>query len=196
MAELLAVPVDGTPHTVVVSDLGTYRVLASDSGGRVLVTGLSMADTSSTVRAYLIGEVLIVMAGLGVAAVAGTALVRREMVPLERVAATASRVSELPLDRGAVTLDRVPAQDTDDTTEVGAVGTALNRMLGHVEAALAARHESEMQVRQFVADASHELRTPLASIRGYAELVRAAAGGPARRRAAGHGTRRVRVDAG
>ncbi len=50
--------------------------------------------------------------------------------------------------------------------------TALNRMLGHVEAALAARHESETQVRQFVADASHELRTPLASIRGYAELVR------------------------
>ena len=172
VAELLAVPIDGTPHTVVVSDLGTYRVLASDSGGRVLVTGLSMADTSSTVRAYLIGEVIIVMAGLGVAAVAGTALVRREMVPLERVAATASRVSELPLERGAVTLDRVPAQDADDTTEVGAVGTALNRMLGHVEAALAARHESEMQVRQFVADASHELRTPLASIRGYAELVR------------------------
>lgn len=45
-------------------------------------------------------------------------------------------------------------------------------MLGHVSSALTARQQSEMQVRQFVADASHELRTPLASIRGYAELTR------------------------
>ena len=45
-------------------------------------------------------------------------------------------------------------------------------MLGHVDAALVARHASETRVRQFVADASHELRTPLAAIRGYAELTR------------------------
>ena len=64
------------------------------------------------------------------------------------------------------------AVDTDPGTEVGQVGAALNRLLGHVEQALAARHESETQVRQFVADASHELRTPLAAIRGYSELVR------------------------
>lgn len=171
-AELLAVPSDGQAHTVSVSDLGTYRVLAHTSNGGTLVTGLSMAETTSTVKAYLVGEIVIVVAGLAIAAIAGTALVRREMVPLERVAATAARVSEQPLERGAVTLERVPAQDADDTSEVGQVATALNRLLGHVEAALAARHESETQVRQFVADASHELRTPLASIRGYAELVR------------------------
>ena len=171
-ADLLAVPADGRPHTVTVADLGTYRVIAHVANGRTLVTGLSMAETTSTVKAYLVGEIIIVVAGLAVAAIAGTALVRREMVPLERVAATAARVSEQPLERGVVTLERVPAQDADDTSEVGQVATALNRMLGHVEAALAARHESETQVRQFVADASHELRTPLASIRGYAELVR------------------------
>jgi two-component system OmpR family sensor kinase len=67
---------------------------------------------------------------------------------------------------------RVPPADTDPRTEVGQVGFALNRLLGHVSAALAARHESEMRVRQFVADASHELRTPLAAIRGYAEMTR------------------------
>jgi two-component system OmpR family sensor kinase len=43
-------------------------------------------------------------------------------------------------------------------------------MLRHVERAFAARHESEQQTRQFLADASHELRTPLATIQGYAEL--------------------------
>ena len=60
----------------------------------------------------------------------------------------------------------MPAADTDPRTEVGQVGAALNRLLDHVERALAARQASEMQVRQFVADASHELRTPLAAIRG------------------------------
>ncbi|HEX3649396.1 MAG TPA: ATP-binding protein, partial [Pseudonocardiaceae bacterium] len=92
---------------------------------------------------------------------------------LRRVADTASRVAELELDRGDVALSvRVPDADTDPSTEVGQVGAALNRMLGHIGAALSARQASETRVRQFVADASHELRTPLAAIRGYAELTR------------------------
>jgi len=41
-----------------------------------------------------------------------------------------------------------------------------------VETSLEARHRSEQQVRQFVADASHELRTPLSTIAGYTELAR------------------------
>jgi two-component system OmpR family sensor kinase len=95
------------------------------------------------------------------------------MLPLERVAGTAQQVAEMPLDRGDVALSvRVPEADTDSRTEVGKVGAALNRMLGHVASALSARQASELKVRQFVADASHELRTPLASIRGYAELTR------------------------
>ena len=103
----------------------------------------------------------------------GALIVRAALRPLRRVAATAGRVAELPLDRGEVALSvRVPAADTDPRTEVGQVGAALNRMLGHVAAALAARQASETRVRQFVADASHELRTPLAAIRGYAELAR------------------------
>nr|BFE76783.1 hypothetical protein GCM10020092_100840 [Actinoplanes digitatis] len=108
-----------------------------------------------------------------VAGWAGAVIIRRNLKPLSRVAATATRVSELELDRGEVKLaQRVPAADTDPRTEVGQVGSALNRLLDHVGDALEARHASETQVRQFVADASHELRTPLAAIRGYAELSR------------------------
>jgi two-component system OmpR family sensor kinase len=77
------------------------------------------------------------------------------------------------LDRGEVALSvRVPESDTDPRTEVGQVGSALNRMLGHIGNALEARHASETRMRRFIADASHELRTPLAAIRGYAELTR------------------------
>jgi two-component system, OmpR family, sensor kinase len=103
----------------------------------------------------------------------GTWVVRRQLAPLREVAATAHRVAELPLASGDIQIaERVPVRLTDEGTEVGQVGSALNTMLDHVEASLATRHRSEQQVRQFVADASHELRTPLATIAGYTELAR------------------------
>ncbi|MCB0894417.1 MAG: sensor histidine kinase, partial [Nocardioidaceae bacterium] len=67
---------------------------------------------------------------------------------------------------------------TDERTEVGRVGAALNTLLAHVEESLSERHRSEQQVRQFVADASHELRSPLATIAGYTELARRRPGDP------------------
>ncbi len=65
-----------------------------------------------------------------------------------------------------------PTTSPTSETEVGQVGAALNTLLAHVESSLDARHRSEQQVRQFVADASHELRTPLTTIVGYTELAR------------------------
>jgi two-component system OmpR family sensor kinase len=59
---------------------------------------------------------------------------------------------------------------TDERTEVGQLGNALNTMLTGIEGAFAARAASEDRLRRFLADASHELRTPLTSIRGYSEL--------------------------
>src|SRR6185295_14024041 len=63
-------------------------------------------------------------------------------------------------------------ETTDPRTEVGRLGTALNRMLDRLEEAFAAREATQERLRRFIADASHELRTPLVSIRGYAELFR------------------------
>ena len=174
VATLESLPRDGRPHTTRLTGLGDYRVVATTTTrGDVVVTGLSTAEATATVRDYIAVEAAVAALGIVLALVAGMVLVRRELRPLERMAATATRVSELPLDHGEVALpELVAAVDTDPGTEVGQVGAALNRLLGHVEQALAARHESETQVRQFVADASHELRTPLTAIRGYAELVR------------------------
>jgi two-component system OmpR family sensor kinase len=58
------------------------------------------------------------------------------------------------------------------TTEVGRLKSAINAMLGRVDAALSQRDASVRQMRRFIGDASHELRTPLVTVRGYAELYR------------------------
>ena len=170
--QLLAAPA-GRPTTLSIDGLGDFRVALETTQGRTYAVGLSLEDVEETTNSLILIFALITLAALAVAAVAGTIVVRLALRPLERVAATATRVSELPLDKGEVALaERVAEPDTDPRTEVGQVGSALNRMLGHIESALVSRQRSEDKVRQFVADASHELRTPLASIRGYSELTR------------------------
>ncbi len=156
-------------------NLGDYRVVAGrdPSNSATVIAGLPISLQERTVSqlALLAGGATLV--GLVLVGLGGTWLVRRNLKPLDRVAATATRVAHLPLDSGSVALaERVPLADTDIRTEVGQVGAALNEMLDHIDEALNARFQSEQRVRQFVADASHELRTPLASIRGYAELTR------------------------
>ncbi|WP_340687663.1 HAMP domain-containing sensor histidine kinase [Amycolatopsis coloradensis] len=169
---LFMIPADRPPLTLTLGGLGDYRVQAVSIPGGVVVTGLPLApmqDTLATVRWILFG---VAAAGVAGAGFLGAFAVRRTLRPLDRVAATAGRVSAMRLDRGQVALSvRVPEIDTDPRTEVGQVGSALNLMLGHIARALEARHASETRVRRFVADASHELRTPLAAIRGYAELA-------------------------
>jgi two-component system OmpR family sensor kinase len=172
------VPTDGTVITRSIPGLGEYRLAAHTApDGDVIVAGLPIQGVEDAVGRLLLVELVVAGSGLVVAGVIGSILVRRNLEPLQRVATTATRVSSLPLDRGDVVLaERVPADDADPRTEVGQVTLAMNRMLGHVSAALVARQASETRVRQFVADASHELRTPLASIRGYAEFAQLSGG--------------------
>ncbi len=173
-AALADIPADGRGHSVDVPGLGGYRMMAArNQDGVALLVGEPVKDAQDTVDKLILTEICVTACGLVAAGLAGAAMIRYALRPLRRVAATATRVAHLRLDRGEVALhERVPPADTDPRTEVGQVGAALNGLLGHVGSALAARHASETRVRQFVADASHELRTPLASIRGYAELTR------------------------
>ena len=138
--------------------------------GTALVTGLPLAMVDNTLEHVENTEHVVFATVLLLAVVLGAGLIQFSLRPLRRVAATATRVTELPLDSGEVTLPAgVP--DTDQRTEVGRVGAAFNRMLFHVEKALGRRAASEARLRRFAADASHELRTPLSAIRGYAELA-------------------------
>jgi len=175
---------DGRMHTRTVPGLGTYRVTAVSGDGTPVLTGLPVDDVQDMAGRLVVVEAVIAAAGLAVAGGACAVVIRRQLRPLGRVAATAVEVSRSPLGHGAVSgLTRVPERDTDPGSEAGQVGAALNRMIDHVESSLAQRQRGEEQIRRseermrrFLADASHELRTPLASIAGYAELMNRGAG--------------------
>ncbi len=156
--------------------LGEYRIAArTASTGAVVVTGLPLDQVSAATGRLLLVVTLVGISCIALAILAAALAMGRALRPLRRVASTAAAVTDVPLDRGEVTLlDRVHPRDIASTAEVGLVGAALNDLLDHVEHALAQREASESTMRRFVADASHELRTPLATIRAYAQLSRRA----------------------
>ena len=164
-------PRPSSPRTRNLSGLGQYRLTTLiGPEGDVHIAGLPLSGVRDTVSQLELIEVTVFGTALIVMGVIGMGWIRLSLRPLSRVTATATEVSDLPLESGDVELPhRVP--QADPRTEVGRLGKAFNQMLGHMEASLATRQASEAKLRRFVADASHELRTPLAGIRGYAELA-------------------------
>jgi two-component system, OmpR family, sensor kinase len=161
--------------TVDLDGLGRYRLIAMHprGGDETIVTGLPLSDVDDTLWWVLVMFCVVGVIALIAATTAGILIIRRQLEPLSRVSAAARQVADLELDRGEVRLPTpiVKVDPAGAHTEVGQLGSALNRMLDRIAGALSARHASETRVRQFVADASHELRTPLAAIRGYTELA-------------------------
>ncbi len=131
--------------------------------GVVFVLGQPLAPLEANLGKVILLEVIVSGSILTVAGIAAYFLVRLGLRPLEKMAATAGEIASGDLSR------RV--DETDERTEVGRLGSALNLMLTRIEQAFKDKEASESRLRRFVADASHELRTPLTSIRGYAELV-------------------------
>ena len=148
-------------------------VRARANGGvrAVLVVARPVGDVTGQVGGIVIAELITGGALILLLAVSGRWLIGRGLSPLKQMATTAHQITS----RGDLTA-RMP--ETDDSTEVGQLGGAINAMLDRIQQAFGARWRSEQKVRQFAADASHELRTPLTTIRGYAELYRQGALGP------------------
>jgi two-component system OmpR family sensor kinase len=173
--ELARIPPDRIPTTVDLDGLGRYRVIAMHTRGpgQVIVTGLPTSDVDDTLLTVLVVFAVVGAIALIGGTTAGIVIIRRQLAPLSRVSEAARQVADLELDRGEVRLPSpiVKVDPASADTEIGQLGSALNRMLDTISGALSARHASETRVRQFVADASHELRTPLAAIRGYTELA-------------------------
>jgi two-component system OmpR family sensor kinase len=132
-----------------------------------VVVAVSLQDVNETLsHLRLIGGIVTAAVLVALAALAWW-VIRVGLRPLERMGQTANAIAAGDMS--------ARVESTDERTEVGRLGSALNSMLGQIEHAFAERQASEDRLRRFLADASHELRTPLSSIRGYAEIFRTGA---------------------
>jgi signal transduction histidine kinase len=145
---------------------------ALPAGRALLVVARPVTALAGQVHGVIVAELVTGGVLLLVLALGGRWLIGRGLAPLSEMASTAQRITSQD-DLAA----RMPG--AGGGTEVGRLGAAINTMLDRIQQAFADRWHSEQRVRQFAADASHELRTPLTTIRGYAELYRQGALGPA-----------------
>ncbi|HUP28472.1 MAG TPA: ATP-binding protein [Chloroflexia bacterium] len=117
-------------------------------------TSLAAADAIlNQLRVYILLGILV---GTFVGIIAGLALTRVVLRPLDRMVRTAEAIAGGDLDRRL----RLPG----GRNEVARLGGAFDHMVDRLAATLQAQ-------RRFIADASHELRTPLTSLEGLSEMI-------------------------
>lgn len=118
------------------------------------VTSLGAADAVLNQLQLYIALGIIIGTALGV--MAGLALTRIVLRPLERMVRTAEAIAAGDL--------RLRVHLPAGRNEVARLGSAFDHMVERLGAALEGQ-------RRFVADASHELRTPLTSLEGLSEML-------------------------
>ena len=127
-------------------------------GGRrnVIETGSPMDKVQYDLRQWLAflaaGLPMVLLVGVG----GGYWLVKRALLPVDQIAASAQRISSRNLS------ERLPVARTGD--ELERLSLALNHMIGHLD-------EAFQHSRRFMADASHEMRTPLTVMHGELESL-------------------------
>ena len=163
----------GTPSTEAQTVNG-YRVVSrpayvveanGEPVGRVILQyGRKVSETEETVSRVELFLLLGVLAGSGLALLAGIAIARRAMAPIASLTNTAAEIARTrDPSRG------VPQPAADD--EVAELARTLEGMLQELDAARAETEATLARQRRFVADASHELRTPLTSVLANLELL-------------------------
>jgi signal transduction histidine kinase len=151
------------------NDQDGYRVEArqvgvSPFGNAILLYARPLSAIDRTVAKVRFFLLLGVLAGSGLALLAGLMVARRAMAPIVALTASAREI-ERTRDPGR----HVPQPDADD--EVAELAQTLEDMLQALDAARASTEATLLRQREFVADASHELRTPLTSVLANLELL-------------------------
>ncbi|MGO8928561.1 MAG: sensor histidine kinase [Limisphaerales bacterium] len=124
-------------------------------GARYLIeTGAPMDDVQAHLRQWLMFLFVVLPVVAALALGGGSFLVKRALLPVDKIAASAERISSQNLS------ERLPVARTGD--ELERLSIALNHMVQRLDDAF-------QYSRRFMADASHELRTPLTVLRGELE---------------------------
>lgn len=154
-------------------DLWKVRYTVSDTANNILY----QVPIGIWLGLLRIGGVVVLVAqifDLITMAFSGTAQVRRELRPLNQIAARAQELSQIAFDEtkyhsleDAITNLKVEAMENGihmHDKDLQGIETALNGLLERIRV-------SYKQQTQFVSDASHELRTPIAVIQGYVNML-------------------------
>ena len=135
----------------------TAREVQAPGGARYLIeTGAPMDDVQAHLRQWLMFLLVVLPVVAAVALGGGAFLVKRALFPVDKIAASAQRISSQNLS------ERLPVPRTGD--ELERLSIALNHMVQRLD-------EAFQYSRRFMADASHELRTPLTVLRGELEII-------------------------
>ena len=121
-----------------------------------LVQAASLAAADAILNQLRLYLILGVIGGTLIGVLAGLALTRVVLQPLERMAGTAGAIAAGDLSRR---LHLPPGNN-----EIARLGASFDDMVDRLVVMMEAQ-------RRFIADASHELRTPLTSLEGLAEML-------------------------
>ncbi len=148
-----AAPGLGSPFSAKSSAGGNlwYEVQISNLGSSTAVVAIPQ-DVSKTLASLIWVELLVGLAVLVAAAGLGSWLVRLGLRPLVEIEETAAKIAA-----GNLT-ERVAR--SDDHSEVGRLGRALNVMLGRIEAAFEERRASEAALRAWTCPGSWPASSP------------------------------------
>ncbi|WP_026887363.1 sensor histidine kinase [Clostridium beijerinckii] len=153
-------PIESSTYTVVFDN---GKTMIKDSSSYLYIIQRVAQSIAVIEGIFLLKEIIF-----------GTMKIRRALKPLDEIAQTASRLSNMTFDEEKFqnleeAISRISPVTSDERiytgdSELHGLEEAINNLLERMR-------DSYKQQARFVSDASHELRTPISVIQGYANML-------------------------